>query len=119
MKLNKIILISSLALSPLFSNSIDNKIKGKIIVEPNEFEIPSFPKATFTNEKDTFIYQGNHLGQINYSLNPGNYDVKLEPGKDTLTNTNGDYFLPFTKNIEIKNKELTDSILTKYFVLTK
>lgn len=117
MRLNKILMIASLSLLPFMSNSIDKKTKGTLLVSPTQFEFPSFPKVTMINEskKDTSIYYGNMVGQVDYEIEPGNYLVKIEPGYDEMFKTPGDTFpkyqthitLPSNKYIELKNEKET------------
>lgn len=86
---------------------LEENIKGTFMVESSDFNFPSFPKATFYNKKDTITFQGNHMGQINYSLPTGKYNILIEPGIDPYQHIGGEEFIPYEKNLTIsKNNSL-------------
>lgn len=107
-KLLSIILLSTIGISSATNppkNKIENKISGTLMIEPSEFNFPAFPKATFYNKKDTITYQGNHMGQITYSLPEGKYNILIEPGRDSIQNLEGEKFKPYKKQMEITSKK--------------
>ncbi|NCN86621.1 hypothetical protein GW932_02215 [archaeon] len=107
MNIKRGIAIIALSLSPfLFSSKpLETKTKGTIIIEPEEFYFPSFPKATFYSKKDTIVYNGDCWGRINYNLGEGQYNIKIEPGKDLLTETKGEEFKPYKTKININRND--------------